>query len=411
MFGNPYGHITDKLTFTWKGRTLRFEQVRANNFIVSGGEVTIEGNQVPLESVRHLYEDVELAAATVRRGKGHFKLTANLMRGRNMLLLGDGKGPDLELPLYYKSGVRDWIESVIKAFVILLVIQTFVVQTFFIPTGSMKNTLFPGDYIMVEKLTYRFRQPSRGEIVVFEYPVNPSQDFIKRLLGRPGDELFIEGGVVRLNGKKLPEPYVVYRKRLADPDILESPMRIDGDLLVPMAFDRRPGTQNVYQVQLNGRFQQLTRLDVDSVEQTFGSRRSERRLVRVQSPEQCDARPGSYAFGGEGLTLLIHPLGSAHLRDVAGGMFVYLRFVHTDDPAVNRLERTVLEQRYFLDRRSGRPLSVGPETYITLGDNRNNSSDARVWSKLLKARGVMGRALLVYWPPGHMGMIPHERIE
>jgi signal peptidase I len=117
-----------------------------------------------------------------------------------------------------KSVLRDWIESIIIAFILAMVIRTFVVQAFKIPTGSMRPTLLEGDIILVNKFIYgakipftdlrlpAVRQPQRGDVVVFIYPENPKKDFIKRLIGLPGETVEIKNGTVYINGKPLLEP-------------------------------------------------------------------------------------------------------------------------------------------------------------------------------------------------------------
>ncbi len=122
------------------------------------------------------------------------------------------------------------------ALVLAFLLRTFVVQVFYIPSSSMEPTLSVDDRMIVEKITYRFREPARGEIVVFEgesltdttvddtagdrfvrvvgqfLGVVPAsaRDFVKRVIGLPGDEILIEQGIVSVNGVPLEEPYVVF---------------------------------------------------------------------------------------------------------------------------------------------------------------------------------------------------------
>ncbi len=72
------------------------------------------------------------------------------------------------------------------------------------PPGSMKPTLLVGDFILVNKLVYRLSEPQRGDIVVFRWPVNPEIDFIKRIVGVPGDKVEVVGDRVFINGRELP---------------------------------------------------------------------------------------------------------------------------------------------------------------------------------------------------------------
>ena len=119
-----------------------------------------------------------------------------------------------------KSLVREYGEAIIIAILLALVIRTLVVQAFTIPSGSMMDTLLVGDYILVNKFLYGpeipftevrlpgFRDPRRGDIVVFKYPNDESRDFIKRIVAVEGDTVQVQDNRVILNGRLLDEPYV-----------------------------------------------------------------------------------------------------------------------------------------------------------------------------------------------------------
>jgi signal peptidase I len=105
---------------------------------------------------------------------------------------------------------RDVIETVVYAVALALIIRTFVIQAFWIPSGSMLPLLEPGDRVMVLKFWYHLPtvRPKRGQIVVFKYPVDPERDFVKRIIGLPGDKVEISGGRVFINDIEIAEPYV-----------------------------------------------------------------------------------------------------------------------------------------------------------------------------------------------------------
>ncbi|MBI2216664.1 MAG: signal peptidase I [Candidatus Rokubacteria bacterium] len=119
-----------------------------------------------------------------------------------------------------KSLLREYAEAIAIAVLLALVIRTLVVQAFTIPSGSMMDTLLVGDYILVNKFLYGaeipltdlrlpgLRDPARGDIIVFKYPQDEKRDFIKRIVGMPGDQVVIRGHQVFVNGTRLIEPYV-----------------------------------------------------------------------------------------------------------------------------------------------------------------------------------------------------------
>jgi signal peptidase I len=119
-----------------------------------------------------------------------------------------------------KSTAREYFESIAIAVILALFIRTFVVQAFKIPTGSMENNLLIGDHLLVNKFVYGpaasglekailpMRDIGRGDIVVFKFPQEPERDFIKRVIGLPGETLELRNKKVYINGTPLEEPYV-----------------------------------------------------------------------------------------------------------------------------------------------------------------------------------------------------------
>jgi len=109
-----------------------------------------------------------------------------------------------------KSVLREYAEALIIAILLALVIRTFVVQAFKIPSGSMLPTLKIGDHILVNKFIYYFEPIRRGDIIVFKFPQDETRDFIKRVIGLPGETIEIRGRQVLINGIALKEPYAVF---------------------------------------------------------------------------------------------------------------------------------------------------------------------------------------------------------
>src|SRR5215210_6256441 len=121
---------------------------------------------------------------------------------------------------FRKSTIREYFESIVIAVILALFVRTWVVQAFKIPTGSMENNLLIGDHLLVNKFVFgpqlsRFeravlpmREIKRGDIVVFKYPDEPERDFIKRVVGLPGETIELRNKKVFVNGTALDEPYV-----------------------------------------------------------------------------------------------------------------------------------------------------------------------------------------------------------
>ncbi len=122
-----------------------------------------------------------------------------------------------------KSVLREYTEAIVIALLLALFIRTFVVQAFKIPSGSMLPTLQIGDHILVSKFIYGvkipfsgavlipYKKPKTNDIIVFKYPVNPKLDFIKRVIGVPGDIVEIKDKKVFVNGKPFEDQYGVHR--------------------------------------------------------------------------------------------------------------------------------------------------------------------------------------------------------
>ncbi|MEW5702228.1 MAG: signal peptidase I [Candidatus Zixiibacteriota bacterium] len=105
-----------------------------------------------------------------------------------------------------RSAVRDYLEAILVAAIVAVVLRTFVVQAYRIPSDSMVNTLLPGDYLLVSKLAYQLGDPKPGDIMVFQYPLNPSKDFVKRCIAVEGQSVEIRDKVVYVNGTPAPVP-------------------------------------------------------------------------------------------------------------------------------------------------------------------------------------------------------------
>lgn len=123
---------------------------------------------------------------------------------------------------FRKSTAREYFESILVAVVLALFVRTFVFQAFKIPTGSMKPNLLVGDHLIVNKFIFAptasaienallpMRAVRRGDIIVFKFPEEPERDFIKRVIGLPGETLELNNQTISINGQPLTEDYAHY---------------------------------------------------------------------------------------------------------------------------------------------------------------------------------------------------------
>ena len=121
---------------------------------------------------------------------------------------------------FQKSTTREYFESIVIAVILALFVRTWVIQAFKIPTGSMEQNLLIGDHLLVNKFVYapaataaeRMLLPigeyQRGDVLVFKYPEDPERDFIKRLIGLPGETIELRQSRVFINGEPIAEPYL-----------------------------------------------------------------------------------------------------------------------------------------------------------------------------------------------------------
>lgn len=199
----------------------------------------------------------------------------------------ESKGNNAKAPQLIPFGnpfIRESLETLAVAIILAVVFRTFFLQAFYIPSSSMEDTLQIGDRIIVNKYIYKFRNPKRQEVLVFKFPNMPTKDFIKRLVGLPGETLKIENGA----------------------------------------------------------------LYVDS--------HDEKGFIKIEEP--------------------------------------YIKGIIEDGIKRDPATRQALEST----------LTLGPDEYFVMGDNRQNSEDARFWGPL-KHKYIKGRAACIYWPLSRMRRI------
>jgi len=121
------------------------------------------------------------------------------------------------------------VEVLVVAIVSVLLIKTFLIQPFLVNGDSMEPNFSNGNYLLVDEISYRLREPERGEVIVFRYPENRSVFYIKRIIGLPGETIEIKGGQVKIYNNDFPEGFT------ASEDYLTDVTRTSGDLKVTLA--------------------------------------------------------------------------------------------------------------------------------------------------------------------------------
>ncbi len=225
-------------------------------------------------------------------------------------------------PRKAKSVVREYGEAIVFAIVLALVMRPFVVQAFKIPSSSMETTLLVGDHILVNKFLYYFTPPHRLDIIVFQYPWEEDRDFIKRVIGLPGDRVYLRDRQVYVNDQPLDEPYARYMANARQDTF--------GPVVVPKKGDR---------------------IEI----------RSDKRLYLNGQPVPIPVNPH-------------HPSGLFQPRSDGAPMTGLEVFYGSLLPPGTTLQQTL------------EPRPVESDYYLVLGDNRDNSQDSRYWGFVRSTR-------------------------
>lgn len=244
---------------------------------------------------------------------------------------------------------NELLDAVIYAgVVVFMLIRPFGVQTFLIPSGSMLDTLQINDFIIANKAVYRSSEPKRGDIIVFKpprYALDANQtdvDFIKRLIGVPGDVIEVRDGSLYRNGKRITEPY------LKDPYInsdwklvhYTGPYARWKDLYIPVTYQKAD-------------------LNSSANYETYVSRQWAIGFRDENTGEPERSVPSSWKARED--------------------------FTPEEAKAM----------QYLVD---APPAAIPPGHFLMMGDNRNNSYDGRGWG-LITRDAIVGRSEIVWWPP------------
>lgn len=118
--------------------------------------------------------------------------------------------PPQERKKAYFKETLSWIGTFAAAIVVVILLNSFVIVNAVVPSGSMEDTISVGDRIVASRLSYKSKEPQRGDIIIFKYPDNEKENYVKRIIGLPGETVEVKDGGVYINGSATPlqEPYI-----------------------------------------------------------------------------------------------------------------------------------------------------------------------------------------------------------
>jgi len=288
---------------------------------------------------------------------------------------------------------RELLRVLLVAGIIVFgLIRPYVVQAFYIPSRSMENTLLVNDHIFVNNFSYRVYNPERWDIIVFEYPNQPSRDYIKRLIGLPGDKVSIRDEKLHVNGKQVPRRYLESEVELQfQGPVLSSSM--DGDLKTI----RFPGDGLRLNTRTLGHDSQdpvQVGMNVTRIYRESGNHRIKRITYNGSVVgEQYTRDFGPIEIPEPGETVQLDQVSSMEKR-------YYFNLMQQWFGDEIRIENGV----FYVDGVPKRELKIREKLYFAMGDNRDQSEDSRVWGFVPEHR-LLGEAVFIYWPLDRVGII------
>ncbi|MFB6347312.1 MAG: signal peptidase I [bacterium] len=293
------------------------------------------------------------------------------------------------------EGGREILRIGLMAAVIVFgLIRPFMVQAFYIPSRSMENTLLINDHIFVNKFVYNLSDPQRWDIAVFEYPNQPDKDYIKRLVGLPGDTIAVKNHQLYVNGRAVKRDFV---RNEVEIQLYSEPKPISEDLPPEMIRFRGDG------IRLNRRVV-LSQGDSNKPVQLRASilrvvREADDHYIKeVIENGTAKQRKLSQSFGP------IEVPKRGQVVDLFELNPVELKFYFN---IIQRHTKSRVTIRDRIIHRNGEPLekyTIPEDMFFFMGDNRDHSEDSRVWG-FVPRRNLLGEAFFVYWPLNRIGII------
>lgn len=283
-----------------------------------------------------------------------------------------------EMKKSWKSKIYEFIETIVTAAIMALIIRALFIQAYKIPTGSMEPTLLGseesinhkgriGDHLLVEKITYGMlipfteirlpgiRKIKRGDIIVFKYPYETQKDYIKRVIGLPGEVIQIINKEVYINGKKIEQPWLKFGQKHFNSGYILSEQESQRDNLGPLIIPKKNDVIKISddRIYINSKFiynKKIFSLYTKEVEKEY------------------------YTFYN------VSGLSKKEIKQ-------------SKSPDINT--SLLIKNKQYI---------VKYDCYFAMGDNRDNSSDSRFWG-FLPFNYITGKPLVKYWPPTRIGLI------
>ena len=242
------------------------------------------------------------------------------------------------------SGILDWTQTIIIALVLVFIIQYFYLGNYTVPTSSMYPTIKPGERFFADKVSYKFREPERGEILVFKEPLFDKERYTKRLIALPGEYVQIKDESVYINGVKMDIDRSYFNRNT---------LQGDNVWKVPEKGDRIKLVDGIFRI--DGRLYPLE-------------------LIRERLKENPDLLKNIYIAGAEFVLNDSIDTGPIYDRDILSELI------------------------------NGNEVVLDKDYYYVLGDNSGNSRDSRYWGFVSEKR-IMGRMMFRFWPIKNIGVV------